>query len=353
MTPRRFILIRREPAGGGAESFLHRLARSLDPYGSTEIWNAGDSANRSHSLAGSSGPSWWRAIAFARSVNRQVSSLPQNACVISFARGVGGDIFRLGDGIHREWVRIKYRSSLRQFANPLNQIYPRLERESIRTARRVVANSTLVLEQASNLYPDFSYKFSLIENGFDEIHHHFTPSPPGVAHGPRFLFAGHGWERKGLAAAIRIVAGIPSARLVVCGRGKPSRFQKVIADSKLKTRVEFHGEVPDIRPFLRQTHAFILPTLYDPFSNACLEALANGRPVITTAANGIASRLAPHTNGFVLSRDGGPEAVAAWWQRTAPTLDPTVIARSVSDLTSAEVTDRWLRLIEETLPIPR
>ena len=31
---------------------------------------------------------------------------------------------------------------------------------------------------------------------------------------------------------------------------------------------------------------FILPTLYDPFSNASLEALAAGLPVITTRGNG-------------------------------------------------------------------
>src|SRR6266496_3529410 len=31
---------------------------------------------------------------------------------------------------------------------------------------------------------------------------------------------------------------------------------------------------------------FILPTIYDPFSNACLEALACGLPVITTRSNG-------------------------------------------------------------------
>ena len=42
---------------------------------------------------------------------------------------------------------------------------------------------------------------------------------------------------------------------------------------------------------------FVLPTIYDPFSNACLEALAAGLPVLTTTANGFAEILTPGVTG--------------------------------------------------------
>jgi UDP-glucose:(heptosyl)LPS alpha-1,3-glucosyltransferase len=53
---------------------------------------------------------------------------------------------------------------------------------------------------------------------------------------------------------------------------------------------------------------FVLPTLYDPFSNACLEALAAGVPVITTVNNGFSEIIESGVHGEILK---DPEDVAA------------------------------------------
>ena len=45
---------------------------------------------------------------------------------------------------------------------------------------------------------------------------------------------------------------------------------------------------------------FVLPTAYDAFANVCLEAMACGLPVITTAANGAAELIRDGENGYVL-----------------------------------------------------
>ena len=45
---------------------------------------------------------------------------------------------------------------------------------------------------------------------------------------------------------------------------------------------------------------FILPTIYDPFSNACLEALASGLPVITTRENGFSEIIRDGVHGSVV-----------------------------------------------------
>ena len=45
---------------------------------------------------------------------------------------------------------------------------------------------------------------------------------------------------------------------------------------------------------------FILPTIYDPFSNACLEALACGLPVITTRANGFSEIIEDGVHGSIV-----------------------------------------------------
>ena len=44
----------------------------------------------------------------------------------------------------------------------------------------------------------------------------------------------------------------------------------------------------------------MLPTIYDPFSNATLEAMASGLPVITTRNNGVAELIQDGEEGFVL-----------------------------------------------------
>src|SRR5206468_12145725 len=100
------------------------------------------------------------------------------------------------------------------------------------------------------------------------------------------LFAGSGWERKGLRFAIEAfeLCRDRKLRLVVAGRGdargyKPKRFFT-------EEPVRFLGEVTDLRPVYAAADIFILPSIYDPASNACLEALASGLPVITTRDNG-------------------------------------------------------------------
>ena len=68
--------------------------------------------------------------------------------------------------------------------------------------------------------------------------------------------------------------------------------------------------VGDVRPLLSAADVFILPTVYDPFSNACLEALAAGLPVITTAANGCAEVLREGISGSVVPRANDVQALA-------------------------------------------
>jgi UDP-glucose:(heptosyl)LPS alpha-1,3-glucosyltransferase len=58
-----------------------------------------------------------------------------------------------------------------------------------------------------------------------------------------------------------------------------------------------------------------LPTWYDPFSNACLEALAAGLPVITTNANGFSEILTSEIHGSVVPAGDAlalAEAIESW-----------------------------------------
>lgn len=110
------------------------------------------------------------------------------------------------------------------------------------------------------------------------------------------LFAGSGWERKGLRYAIEAVNEISSDRptLLVAGSGK----QRGMPAS---TRTRYLGPVQGLSRYLAAADVFVLPTLYDPFSNACLEAMVAGLPVITTQANGFAEVMEAGVDGDALA----------------------------------------------------
>jgi UDP-glucose:(heptosyl)LPS alpha-1,3-glucosyltransferase len=60
---------------------------------------------------------------------------------------------------------------------------------------------------------------------------------------------------------------------------------------------------------LAAADVFVLPTIYDPFSNACIEALAAGLPVVTTTANGFAEIIDPGVDGDIVA-PGDTKALA-------------------------------------------
>jgi UDP-glucose:(heptosyl)LPS alpha-1,3-glucosyltransferase len=68
---------------------------------------------------------------------------------------------------------------------------------------------------------------------------------------------------------------------------------------------------------------FLLPTLYDPFSNATLEALATGLPVITTVHNGVSEVITDGENGFILPAADAVPQMSELLKRLA---DPAVRA---------------------------
>jgi UDP-glucose:(heptosyl)LPS alpha-1,3-glucosyltransferase len=59
-----------------------------------------------------------------------------------------------------------------------------------------------------------------------------------------------------------------------------------------------------MRPLYAAADIFVLPTIYDPFSNACLEALACGLPVITTRSNGFSEIVETDIHGSIVDHAG-------------------------------------------------
>src|SRR5262249_31971646 len=93
-------------------------------------------------------------------------------------------------------------------------------------------------------------------------------------------------------------------RLLVAGRGDARPYKTTRLHFWREEPVQFLGEIADLVPLYAAADVFILPTIYDPFSNACLEALACGLPVITTRSNGFSEIIKSGVHGSIVEDAG-------------------------------------------------
>ena len=101
--------------------------------------------------------------------------------------------------------------------------------------------------------------------------------------------------------------------------------------------VEVMGEQADVRPFLRDCTVYVLPSYREGTPRSVLEAMATGRPVITTDAPGCRETVEHEVNGFLVPpRDA--DALAAAMLRY---LDAPASIEAHAEASLARVRDRF------------
>jgi len=107
-----------------------------------------------------------------------------------------------------------------------------------------------------------------------------------------FFFAGHDFRRKGLDCLVQAMGRLhkinnrTSARLIIAGRANPGAYRRLAKKLDVEDKILFLGAVNSVQDLIAATDVAVLPTFDDPCSRFILEALAAGRPVITTKFNG-------------------------------------------------------------------
>jgi len=136
----------------------------------------------------------------------------------------------------------------------------------------------------------------------------------GVEEPVLYLFAAHNFRLKGLRPLIRamqMACGVRAERqigLIVAGAGKSRSYEGFARRLGADKHVLFVDAVGHIRETLAATDVGVLPTFYDPSSRFILEALAAGKPVITTRFNGATDQFVDGRHGIVV---GSPNNVPA------------------------------------------
>ncbi|MGH1460818.1 MAG: glycosyltransferase family 4 protein [Neptuniibacter sp.] len=236
--------------------------------------------------------------------------------VQSHERIAGCDIYRAGDGVHREWLKQRAR-----IMNPVAAWYlgySKYHRYVLQAEKAlfeseklqaVICNSQMVRDEVISYFNIAPEKVQVIYNGIDTAK--FSPCSRAIQNELRqtlqlpdrltLLYVGSGFERKGLKTAIQALAeSSVDAQLVVVGKDKRRpKYEKLAAKLNVADRIIFTGMQPDPKPYYQAADALIHPALYDPFPNVIHEAMASGLPVLTSTKSGGAEFITQAKQGFV------------------------------------------------------
>ncbi len=375
--PRIAIVRQKYNAAGGAERFVSRAMDELTRQGVdvtliTRQWH--DATKRTVVelnpwYLGSTG----RDAGFERAVCRHQAQVHYDL-VQSHERLDCCDVYRAGDGVHREWLAQRARNldplgRVAMYLNPHHGYLLRTERRMFESPRlrAVICNSRMVRDDIQRHFKIDAGKLNVIYNGVDL--EEFNPvrardlrkaarlklgiAPDVLA----ILHVGSGFERKGVGVLLRALALTQGdAHLIVVGRDKhEARYRKLAMELGVAERVHFAGAQSDPKSFYAAADAFAAASLYEPFSNATIEALAMGLPVVTSSKSGAAEVIENGRTGYVCDAldVGGFAAAFRSFADREKRLAMGIAAREQAERFSlAEKTQELIELYRRLLALP-
>ena len=227
------------------------------------------------------------------------------------------DIYRAGEGCHAEFMKTL---SLKYRLNPKHLLTLYTEKKTFLFSPYIMANSQRVKKEIIRHYGIPEDHIVVIYTGVDI--HRFNPEKTSILRSEArermglkeeelvILFIGSGFKRKGLAllmAALSRVDKLLPLKLLVAGKGRSNYYSQLANSLGLGEKVKFLGLVKEVDSLYASADFLVLPSLYEPFSNTCLEAMACGVPVLTTRGNGVSEILKNGLEDLVIEDPFDPE----------------------------------------------
>jgi len=259
----------------------------------------------------------YRSIAYRSQLNktlvRHSSTLPAVDAVLQFGAYADGPslfgdtpVLTYQDGSAAAYLDSPYLLSALADDDRANSEVLEFEANIARGAARVLTTSRWLanrFEQDYKVIPD-----RCINVGCG-MHHTVYPSIGDERYQKaKVLFIGREFERKGghclLTAFSTVRKTLPDAELHVVGPEPPRRFADlagVIWHGFLSTSVI--DDEARLAELMGSCSLFVLPSRYEPFGIAPLEAMANGMPAIVTGRWALAENIRPEIDGLHVSVD--------------------------------------------------
>jgi D-inositol-3-phosphate glycosyltransferase len=190
-----------------------------------------------------------------------------------------------------------------------------VERSALRDADAIVVSTQHEREALARLYGAPLHKVHVVSAGVDtEL---FRPMPKSearrlldVAEANVVLYVGRIEPLKGLElllSAAALLDDIADTRLIIVG-GKPAedtelqRLKALAETLGIGDSTTFTGAVgqEDLRKYYSASDVFVLPSYYESFGLAALEAMACGTPVVVSRVGGLSSFVEEGRTGYLI-----------------------------------------------------
>lgn len=234
--------------------------------------------------------------------------------------------------VHKAWLersqefRPRFsRAWARQRMNPVHPLLLAMEARHFRSHnyRKLIVTTPRVRDDLHRLYRVPANDMVIIPNGFspeefnperreerrEEMRRRLGLKSDEIV----MLFVANELERKGFTTVLSAMRLLDRSdlRLLVVGRVEASQARVQAAAFGLDGRVDVRGPSDDVALFHAAGDLLVLPTQYEAFNLAILEALGSGVPVVTTNVPGASDAIRPGINGILVEHPGDAVALAS------------------------------------------
>lgn len=199
-------------------------------------------------------------------------------------------ITRQANAIEANFTELKKTSLVK------HQVAELLTKAMLRSPDVMIAQSTDMAEELKK-YTSKNQKVTIIGNPIDveetnsNARAHQSWESYSKHRGPTFISAGRLAPQKGYDLLIpafgRIRQCEPGATLTIVGEGPQREYlEKMIVSLDLSDAVNLAGQKENVLELMASSDIFVSASRYEGFSNAILEAMALGKPVVATNCEG-------------------------------------------------------------------
>jgi UDP-glucose:(heptosyl)LPS alpha-1,3-glucosyltransferase len=358
-----------DPAGGGTERDLLITARILAAAGHQVTIYAADvrASSPEFMVRGLPALPPGRALRLLAFSTRAAATARREGAelVLSFARTMNADILRSGGSAHSSYMRAARRwqtgaEAIAMRCSPYHRLQAWIERRGYASARlqRVIAVSELVRRDLIETFALEPAMVATLYNGVDlerfkpqsdtrsrlEIRDELgIPRSAAVA-----IFVGNGFSRKGLRLLIEAWPALAAdTYLIVVGTDrKAASYARLAARLGVGERILFLSARQDIERLFAAADALALPSLFEPFGNVVIEAMAAGLPALCTTLSGVSEIMPAEMRSSVVA---DPTNIAELAARLQSMLGLSPSLREVARGTAEKFT--WQRYGEELLAL--
>jgi glycogen(starch) synthase len=210
-----------------------------------------------------------------------------------------------------------------------------LERAQARRSARVISPSSILAARVAESWGLGHNAVTVVPTGIRSPEVAVASPPPELANREYVLYFGRLERRKGVDTWIEALPAVlrsrPTLHAVFVGEdmGMAGRSFEEWARERcgdMGGRLHFLPPMSQVRlfPIVAGARLVVMPSHWESLANACLEAMALGRPVVATTGSGFDEVITDSVDGFLV-RPGDPRALAV--RVSAAAADELLLAR--------------------------